>query len=280
MRAAQHLIKAFAIALAVVIIVSIFGAVVGGVTFLGALTTDDWGWETQPDDSWTKTEYEDVALTKLDINVKATEVKFQTVQDGERVRVETNNDHIATWTSEDGGCLNVVEKSHGVFGWGGVAGLVVYVREGVKFDDVRISVGAGTLQVEELETKSLDLQLGAGTTQFEKLTVSSSAKVNGGAGKLEIKEAKLHNAEVKLGVGKNEVRAQLTGRNKIEAGVGKLDLDLVGAEEDYKLMIDKGIGAVSLGGEKLGDGTVRGNGENNVEIESGVGAVEIRFVGK
>lgn len=280
MRTVQHLIKAFAIALAVLIIVTIFGAVVGGVTFLGALTTDDWEWDGPHNDSWTEENYDGVKLTNLDISVKATAVKVRTVEDGERVRIETNNDHIVSWTDEDAKRLNVVEKSHGVFGWGGTGGLVIYIRKDVKFDEVKISVGAGTLQIEELETKSLDLSLGAGKTQIDHLVVTSSAKINGGAGKLEIDDAKLHNADVELGVGKSDLQARLTGRSKIEAGVGKLDLDLVGERKDYKLLVDKGIGAVSLDGESLHDGAVHGDGANNIEIKSGVGAVDIRFVGR
>ena len=276
MRIAQHLIKAFALFLAAIIIISVFSAIVGGIALLAGITGDDeWGWgdNTGP---WVSTDYENQGIRELDINVKATSVRFRTSRDGEKVKVDTNNEYITTWI--DGERLNVIEKSHGVFGWGGSGDLIIYVREDVKFDDVKIEVGAGTLHIESLDTKQLDLNLGAGKSQISNLVVHDHARINGGAGKVDLYDENLQDAEIKLGVGKTDIRAKLTGRSKIESGVGKLDLDLLGEERDYRITIDKGLGSVHLGSQSLDDGAVYGDGNNYVDIESGVGAVDIRFV--
>lgn len=62
--------------------------------------------------------------------------------------------------------------------------------------------------------------------------------------------------------------------------MGKLELRLIGAEVDYMLAIDKGIGSVNYNGKNLADDTREGNGVNKVEIKSGVGAVEIQTVAR
>lgn len=275
MQGAQRAIKYFALALAALLIVTIISGIVGGLSFVGMLV---WGDEVRWDgisSEWTSVDYTAEKITRLDINVKATTVKVQEVSEGEPVRVETNNEYITTWV--DGSKLNVVEKSHGVFGWGGMGDLVIYVRKGVKFDEVEIVVGAGKMDIEELTTKNLKLDLGAGKTTINELVVTEKAEVEGGAGLVEIRGGELRNLDLDLGAGKAEVRAKVTGSGKVTSGVGKTDLTLLGREGDYKIAIDKGIGSVTLDGMSLSDGQTVGDGATRIDVKSGVGAVEIKI---
>lgn len=279
MRSAQQLIKVFAIVLAMLLIVGIFGAIIGGVSLLAAVTGAEVGeWVGDTTGPWTSENYEPKTVRELEMNVKTTSVEFRMASEGEAVRVETNNEYITTWVDEDSQRLNVIEKSHGILGWGGRGEVIVYVREDVKFDQVRLEIGAGTLDIEQLNTRTLDLNLGAGKTEIRGLRVDEHVEIDGGAGLLVIRNAELKDARIKLGVGKAVIRAKLMGDSKIDAGVGKVEFDLVGREQDYRLRIDKGIGSVELNGVKMQDGSVWGTGKNAVDIESGVGAVEIKVV--
>jgi len=275
MKTAQVIIKGLALVLAGAIIISIIGAVIGGVYLVGVMTGNEMNGWPQGGGDWTVEEIVDERIAELDINVKASNVKLRLVEDGELVRVETNNEYVSTWTT--GKRLDVVEKSHGFFGMGGDGDVIVYIRRGAKFDRVKIEIGAGTLDVEELATKELDLDLGAGKVLIDNLEVSEQAKIDGGAGTTTIRRGEMHNAKLDLGVGKTELKVRLTGESKIDAGVGKLELTLIGNEDDYRITVDKGIGTVDLNGNRLGDGARWGNGENRVDLESGVGAVEIRM---
>lgn len=275
MRNAQKLIKAFALVLATLIIVGIFTAIIGGVSFLAAVTGAEIGGWVSDNVPWTSENYESQVVRELDMNVKATSVKIRLVDDGEPVRVETNNEYVTTWIDMDGRRLNVVEKSHGLFGWGGKGEVIVYVRKNVSFEKVKLEVGAGELDIEKLDARVLDLDLGAGRTEIRALKVSERATIDGGAGYLAIEQAEMQNAHLELGVGKAEIEAKLRGESKIDSGVGKVELKLVGREQDYRVEVDKGLGSIELNGEKLGDGSVWGTGKNRVDIDSGVGAVEI-----
>lgn len=278
MRNAQQLIKAFAIVLATLIIVGIFAAIIGGVSFLAAVTgAEIGGWVGESTGPWTSEDYESQRARELEMNVKTTSVEFRLVDDGEPVRVETNNEYVTTWIDKDGQRLNVVEKSHGVFGWGGRGEVIVYVRKNIEFDKVQLAIGAGALDIESLSARVLDLDLGAGRTEIRDLKVSEHAKIDGGAGFLAIRNADLKDAQLELGVGKAEIKAKLVGNSKVDAGVGKVELNLVGKEQDYCVRIDKGIGSVELNGVKMKDNSVWGTGQNNVDVESGVGAVELKI---
>ena len=276
MRNAQKLIKAFALLLATLIIVGIFTAIIGGVSFLAAVTGAEIGGWVSDSSAWTSESYESQMVHELEMSVKATSVKFRLVDDGEPVRVETNNEYVTTWIDMDGRRLNVVEKSHGLFGWGGKGEVIVYVRKNVSFEKVKLEVGAGELDIEKLDAWVLDLDLGAGRTEIRALKVSERATIDGGAGYLAIKQAEMQNAHLELGVGKAEIEAKLRGESKIDSGVGKVELKLVGREQDYSVEVDKGLGSIELNGEKLGDGSVWGTGKNRVDIDSGVGAEEIK----
>ncbi len=275
MKGAQKVIKWFALALAALLIVTIFSGIIGGLSFVGMMVWgDEISWNGNSE--WVNTEFSGKEMTRLDVNVKATAVRIRTAKEGEPVRIETNNEYITSWV--DGSTLNVVEKSHGFFGWGGTGDLVIYVREDTAFDSVEIEIGAGTLDVERLEARDLKLNLGAGKTAIDELVATRRAEIDGGAGVVEIRGGELHDLDLDLGAGKAELRARVVGNGRVTAGVGKTELTLIGREEDYRLRIDKGIGSVTLDGRSLSDGESVGSGTTLIEIDSGVGAVEMKIV--
>ncbi len=275
MKGAQKVIKWFALALAALLIVTIFSGIIGGLSFVGMMVWgDEISWNGNSE--WVNTEFSGKEMTRLDVNVKATAVRIRTAKEGEPVRIETNNEYITSWV--DGSTLNVVGKSHGFFGWGGTGDLVIYVREDTTFDSVEIEIGAGTLDVERLEARDLKLNLGAGKTAIDELVATRRAEIDGGAGVVEIRGGELHDLDLDLGAGKAELRARVVGNGRVTAGVGKTELTLIGREEDYRLRIDKGIGSVTLDGRSLSDGESVGSGATLIEIDSGVGAVEMKIV--
>lgn len=278
MSGAQRLIKYCAIAFAVFLMFMIGSGILMGVSALGFLIQDGrWYWDS--DESNMEliegiTDSQDVRVRALDVNVKATAVRIRTVQSTENVRVETDNEYIDAWVAD--GELHIVERSHGFFGWGGTGRLIIYVREGTVFDEVKIEAGAGELSIDELATGKLNLNLGAGRVAIDRLLVSERANIEGGAGSIEILEGDVTGLDMELGAGRMSAYLRLNGVNKIDSGVGKLELKLAGGENDYYMTLDKGIGSVTLNGLSLDDGETWGRGSTKLEIDSGVGAVEIR----
>lgn len=275
MSGAQRLIKYCAVAFAVFLMFVIGSGVLMGVSALVLVFQGDtWQWNVNDEDMELIESTIDAQVRTLDINVKATAVQIRTVQGDEAVRVETDNEHIETWVNN--GELHVVEKSHGFFGWGGTGRLVLYVRDDMVFDDVQIAVGAGGLNIEELVTEKLDLELGAGRVAIGRLYVSEKARIDGGAGTIEITEGNVNGLDMELGAGKMSARLKLGGTCEVDSGVGRLELELVGSSDDYRIELDKGIGSVTLDGRDLDDGAVWGEGATRVHIDTGIGAVEIR----
>lgn len=273
MNTAQRIIKGFAIGLAVLIIVSIAGMILSAVGTLGLIADEFSGNKVGPMETVNLGgDDESQTVKRLDVSVKATRVWVKLADAG--VSYQTNNEYIDVW--EENGTMHVVERSHGVFGFGGTGELTIYLDNKMALDEIKLEIGAGTLSAQSLVAKRIELELGAGKTEIEYLKASEALRIDGGAGVLTVHGGEAENAEIEIGAGKADLRLRLMGKSRIDTGVGKTDLTLVGEEKDYRLSVDKGIGSVSYNGRSLADNAREGDGANTIKIESGVGAVEIR----
>ena len=78
-----------------------------------------------------------------------------------------------------------------------------------------------------------------------------------------------------MGLGELNLTTKLIGNNVIEQGIGKLSINLTDNIENYKIRTSKGLGSITIDGNEVQDGNTYGNGENNIRIEGGMGAIEI-----
>lgn len=268
MKTTFKIVKAFAIVLAVMIIVSIIGTVVAGVEMLGMLgPKKDNEYALVTDAGYSN-------VRELDINVKATELKIVEADD-DLIRVSTTSKYIDQWQDRD--ILHITERSHGIFGWNAVGVTTIYLPRDLYFQHVRLEIGAGSLSVEtELNAKKAKLNFGAGRAILDGLYISEQAEIDAGAGLLEIHSGKVRDLDLDMGAGKAAIDLRLVGNNHIQTGAGKLELGLDGNRSEYTIMVNKGIGSVTLDGIDFGNNEERGSGVNKIKIESGVGAVEIK----
>ncbi len=154
--------------------------------------------------------------------------------------------------------------------------LIIYIPENMKqIDEVKINIGAGTVFIEQLNTKNLYLDLGAGNVAIDKLTVSEESKINGGAGNININSGEIANVDLDLGVGNTKIKSDITGNSNINTGVGELNLYLSLDADNYKINVNKGLGKITFNDDKILDDTIIGNGENYIKISGGVGNINI-----
>ena len=197
------------------------------------------------------------------------------IKTGNKLKIETNNKNINF--KQDNNRLHIKEK-HGWFNKTQNSDLIIYVPQNFIFDMVSIESGAGKLNVDQLLTKNLYLDLGAGKVVINNLNTFDNTEIDGGAGSIEINNGKINNLDLDMGVGQLSLNSTLTGNNKIDSGVGVIDLNLNGTINDYKIKIDKGIGAVNLNGEKVKGNTYYGTGSNLVDVDGGIGNINISIL--
>lgn len=263
MNSFQRLIKYFALALAVFLIITIVSGIVGvgyGILKFSGLVPSN-----SINSNFDHSKYE----TYLDINVKYASLKIVT---GNSLKVENTNKKINT--KIDGNKI-IITDSSSVFTKNNDKELVVYIPD-IKFDIACINTGSGKVSIDGLKTNNLQLNLGAGSTKIKNVA-SDNTKINAGTGSVNINNSILNDAILELGIGSININSNITGNSKIECGIGSVNIDLPQSKNNYSFDIEKGIGQINLNGNKVEkDGKYNSdNGLNYLEIEGGIGSINI-----
>ncbi|MBQ9086136.1 MAG: DUF4097 family beta strand repeat protein [Clostridia bacterium] len=262
----QKVIKYCAMAFAIFLIVSIVGGIVGSISSLSRL----FDGESPVGELQTYPVNEDVR--ELVIDIRGAELK---IREGDRFSVESNLKKLSVESS--GGCLSVIEKNR----WGTSsyenALLVVTLPRDAELKEAELSTGAGKVTVEGLTAETLSMELGAGRVTMKNVAVTGEADIDGGAGQLEIEGGSLANLDLDMGVGELVLRSRLTGTCDLDMGVGQTTLTLIGTKEEYRVRLNKGLGNATFDGESMSDGSVYGSGAHSLNIDGGVGAIDLRF---
>lgn len=263
----QKIIKYSAMAFAIFLTVSIVGSIVSGI----ALFTGIQSAKNKTDGDMPGTTYENT-IEKLDIDVAGVDL---TIKVGESLSVETNNDNITQ--KEKNGKLTITEKKHNWLGTEVEGTLIIIIPKDTILKDVEIDAGAGKVEIRDLTTQNLDLTLGAGKVEIRNLTVTQATEIDGGAGNLAIMDSTMHNLDLDMGIGELEFVSKVTGNSDIDFGIGKANITLIGSLADYRLRMSAGIGKTTIDGESMTNGTYYGEGSSLINMEGGIGAVEIVF---
>lgn len=261
----QKVIKYLAIAFAIFLAVSIVSGIIGAVRLIGGIFDGDPVAEEMKI-------YSDLSeIRNLDIEINAADVS---IKEGKSFSVESNLKHLKV---QDKGGLLTVSEDRTFRGNYNHAVLTIYVPAGTVFDKVTLITGAGRLRIESMSSDVLDFELGAGEVTIDALSAAKTAEIEGGAGKITVTNGDLRNLDLDMGIGELNLTAVLRGRSDLNFGVGESNLTLVGSREDYRVDIEKGIGNISVDGKTVSDFGSSGSGENYVEIEGGIGAINVKF---
>lgn len=263
----QKVIKYLAIAFAIFLTVTIIGGILKAVGLLGGLFSSDAVLEDMKTYSIT------TQIRDLDIEINAADLS---IKEGKAFAVESNLKHLKV--EQNAGVLTIKETKKFTGTYSGAV-LTVYVPAGTVFDNVSLTTGAGRLTIGNLSAGTLDFELGAGEVSVDSLIATKSADIEGGAGRITIADGALKDLELEMGVGQLNLTSALTGSCKLDLGVGESNLTLIGKKDDYKLDLEKGIGQITVDGKSVNDYGSSGNGANRVEINGGVGAIHVIFIG-
>lgn len=261
----QKAIKYLAIALAIFLTVSIVSGIVSVLgIFVGISGADSVGDEIR--------NYEiSSPISRLEVSINAADF---TIKQGKSHSVESNLKHLSV--KEKNGVLSITETKKFSGRYNGAV-LTLYIPENTVFDAVTVETGAGKFTVDCLSAATLCFDLGAGDVTVGSLNVTSRAEINGGAGKITISDGALHNLDLDMGVGQLNLTSALTGDCEFDMGIGESNFTVIGKKNDYRLDIEKGVGNISLDGTGVSAVHEEGNGKNQIEVNGGIGSVNIQF---
>lgn len=265
----QKIIKYLALCLAFFIIASILLFVMKvGYHVFSLLDVNNKSDNTEITTLWKQ---DGEVINSLKIDLKCTDLSIKT---GDKLLIETNNSGIKYEHEDDR--IDIREKKNNCLS-NKKRKLIVTIPESLKFDDVGIDSGAGTINIDNLNSKKIKFDLGAGDTMIKNIN-TDEIKMNTGAGSLKISNGIIHNFDLDLGVGEATIAAQLLGNSKLDTGVGELNLNLLGVKDDYKIKVSKGLGEIKVDNIAINDDEVVGVGTNFIDISGGIGQINISYI--
>lgn len=264
----QKVIKYLAMAFAIFLSITIIGGIISGLAGISFIFSNKGNEPIGEMQTYTI----DSDISSLSLELSGAELKINTA---DNFSVESNHNYISVKTDNGKLYINETKKMFS-FSPKGIT-VILNIPEGFVFEDARINTGAGKVEVEALSADILKLSLGAGEAEIKNLTVNSSADIDGGAGELTIEGGALRNLKLDMGVGKLSLKSCVEGQSCLNYGIGETNLTLLGNREDYQIEIDKGIGEAKIAGENIQDDFVYGSGTNRIEIDGGIGAINIEF---
>ena len=224
MNTTQRVIKYFALGFAIFLIVTILSSIIFGV--LGVATAG----KLISDNSSVSTKCENEKELCLEISLAISNLE---IKKGDRLSVETKNEKVEV--TQDDYKLVITERGRHLFERYNDREVIVYIPEGTKFEKAGISGGAGSIYIEDLNAKELEMALGLGGTKIDALETENA---------------------------------------KISTGIGEVSVGLKSEAKDYEIKAEKGIGDITLNGKNISDGT-NGTGDKKVKISGGIGAIKI-----
>ena len=256
----NRIIKTFAFILAAIVIISMLGGI-----YALCITVFDLFQSKQIEN---QIQY-DSLMSSLDIDLKTANLEIKL---GDKLLVSTTNKYVTTYQNNNN--IVIQEKKHSLLSKDNNK-VIITVPDNFLLDIVEIDITSGSIKIDKLETKRLNLDLGSGTTKINNLLVTDKTKIDCGSGKFLLNNGNLSNLNLDAGLGDNILNTKIIGNSNIETDIGKLELNLIGSINDYELTIDKGVGSIKLNNESLKDKSVVGTGNNYLLIEGGIGLTSI-----
>lgn len=180
----------------------------------------------------------------------------------DHVIVETSglNSKLGFQCRQEGDTLELSTKKHSL-SVHDLGTITIYIPQNLVLEEADFSLGAGTLFIEDICARDLELEIGAGEANvdfFEADVVDASC----GAGKLTF-----------AGTVKREV--------DIECGAGEVDYYASGNQDDYNYEIESGIGEIRVGDRSYSglaqECYIDNQAAKDIVVDCGIGQVTIYF---
>lgn len=263
----QKVIKTLAICLAILIIGNIISLIIYGLSWIPGLNQN-----TKNDDSITFEEsYHDIEEIELDIIASSI-----TIKPGTEFKITATNMKNNFTSKRKKNTLKIEEKVTWFQKSNKEGKITITIPEDKVLDKLSVDTGAGKFTMTDIEINEFELDQGAGIIEISNSKLNTS-DIDGGAGEIEIKNSTLNNLELDAGIGKIKLEAIIIGNSKINCGIGQIDLTLLETENDYQIKVEKGIGNIKINGENQSNSTTYGTGTNKLELEGGIGNINVNF---
>lgn len=278
----QKVIKYGAIAFGFYLAFVILSAIIFGiVTIFGVFSGIDTYKSYTAKEEVTMEFFEKIFESSNNLDIKL-DVSKLTIKTGDEFRVEVKNPTDKFYCKIDGDTLKIRDERSNInlFNFANddvIPEIILYVQKNQKFSNIEIETGVNETYIEKVVADNIDIEIGVGKFTIGDIEANVT-KISGGAGETNIKKSTLNELKLEAGVGRFVINSKISQKAKIDAGVGQLIVNLEGNKENYKVKTSTGLGSLLVGGRKVEDNQITGDGNSYIKVEAGVGEVKINFL--
>lgn len=195
------------------------------------------------------------------------------VKSSKKIEVSADGDTIKIHTPERFYFVNI-----GVMDDGNK--VTIEIPEGMKFEDVKMEIGAGELTCPKIFAENLRMDIGAGSIYVDEY-VCEEAVASVGAGEIIIGKGTAGDMDIDVGMGSLVLHGAVKDSLDVDCGMGSVQMWLDGSEKDHNYDIDCGMGNVTVGNTSYGgvaaDQDIDNGTSSDFDLDCGMGNLEIYF---
>lgn len=272
-------VKACAIALSALIIISIASAICSAIIAMAGI---DYISDFFAGDDKSRISKEDVIdIEKVsNLNVDSGIGEF-VIESSDEFKVVAQNVSEKYECKVENGTLKIVDKTKANFKFNdnNAPKITIYVPESFYFNTVNLDLGVGETRISSLKAEKIDIDCGAGELNIEYIEAREKISIDGGVGEFTIKDSVMNDLDFDAGVGESNITSKLTGKCEIDTGVGQTRINLIDFDESNgKITVSKGLGEIRVNGKSAKTEDSFGNGnENIIKISGGVGEIKVEY---
>lgn len=273
----QRIIKYVAIAFAIYLCLMIIGIILTTITAIFGISIGFGIFEDRNTAMVTKWEQEYSNITSMDIDLSVCRLN---IKKGNTLKVDVSNVSDEFKCQVEGSKLEIKDRKvqSNFFNREDITPQVtIYVPEQQEFREVSIETEINETNIEFLKADTIKLEMGAGKYQMEEL-FANYAEIKVGAGETNIQNSKIEELKLEGGIGKLSLTSEITKTADIDCGVGKVEMNLIGDLTDYKIKASTGLGSFKVDGKKVTDNETIGEGDTMIKMDAGVGETIVQFV--
>ncbi|MBR4082677.1 MAG: DUF4097 family beta strand repeat protein [Lachnospiraceae bacterium] len=156
----------------------------------------------------------------------------------------------------------------------------LYVPEDVLFDEAVVQLGAGKMQLGNLQAQKMKIELGAGQILAKDFEVSD-VEIGVGAGDIELEEAKLGEVKIEVGAGNCKIQGSISEDVEAECAMGNITLKINGNEEDFDYELECVSGNLKVGDMEYSglakETEVDNAADKKLDLKCVMGNIEVTF---
>lgn len=280
MNSLQRVIKYGAIAFGLFLSITIIMSIISGLLLVfGFVTGNNGTSSTTQKVNFTEVYSTDIASKITNIDIK-TGISRLIIKEGNELKVEGKDTNESFKCEVINNTLTIKEEESNFKLWYTDndinSEIIIYIPKTIKFESIKLKTGISHSEIDSLICKNAHLEFGIGNTVVRNI-VADSANIETGVGKSLIENSTIETLKLTTGVGKSEFTGIILKSVDINCGIGKTDINLSGKEEDYTISTKSGIGAIEVNGQNMPDNSTIGNGTIRLNVEGGIGKVDIKI---